>query len=73
MPHSLDDSSLADRRYVTMIARLTLDQAGQVVQGELLDTTDTLRRHFIGVAGLREALEAWLQQQAQPKINATPS
>jgi hypothetical protein len=43
MPHPADDITRADRHYVTLILRLTLDRTGQLLQGELVDTTDTLR------------------------------
>ena len=66
MPHPADDISLADRHYVTLILRLTLDQTGHLLQGELVDMTDTLQKRFLGLTGLNQAVEAWLKQQEQP-------
>lgn len=68
MPHPVDNTSQADRHYanVTLILRLTLDQAGHLLQGELVDTTDTLQKRFLGLTGLNQAVEAWLRQQEQP-------
>jgi hypothetical protein len=63
MPHTPDDITLADRYYVTLIVRLTLGRRGQLIQGELVDTTDTVQQRFIGTSGLRQAMENWLQQQ----------
>ena len=63
MPHPADNTSLADRHYVTLIVRLTLGRRGQLIQGELVDTTDTVQQRFIGTSGLRQAMEVWLQQQ----------
>ena len=54
------DETLADHRYVTLILRLTLDQGGQLIHGELVDTTDTLLGRFIGAAGLNNAVRDWL-------------
>jgi hypothetical protein len=66
MPHQADDITLADRHYVTLILRLTLNRTGQLLQGELVDTTDTLQKRFLGLTGLNQAVEAWLRQQEQP-------
>lgn len=65
MPHPADDSTLANRHYVTLILRLALDQTGRLLQGELVDTTDTSQKRFLGLTGLNQAMEAWLQQQEQ--------
>ena len=54
------DETLADHRYVTLILRLTLDQGGQLIHGEMVDTTDTLLGRFIGEAGLNNAMRDWL-------------
>jgi len=63
MRHSPENSTLADRHYVTLILRLTLDRAGQLIQGELAVTTDSRQEHFIGTVGLHQAVDAWLRQQ----------
>ena len=63
MPHTPENTTLADRHYITLILRLTLDRAGRLIQGDLADTADARQEHFIGAAGLHQAVEAWLQQQ----------
>jgi hypothetical protein len=63
MPKAVDNSTLLDRHYVTLILRLTLDRAGDLIQGDLVDTTNDLPKHFIGATGLHKAVEAWLRQQ----------
>lgn len=60
-----DDITLTSRHYVTLILRLTLDQTGRLLQGELVDTTESLRTRFIGTTGLHQAVERWLAQQEQ--------
>lgn len=65
MPQAADNSTLLDRHYVTLILRLTLNQAGDLIQGSLTDTATGLPEHFIGRAGLYQAVEAWLQQHSR--------
>ena len=64
-----DDTTLVDRHYVTLILRLTLDRGGHLIQGELVDTTNTLQKRFAGAAGLSQAVESWLRHQEQPKAD----
>ena len=63
MPQAADNSTLSDRHYITLILRLTLDQAGDLIQGHLVDTTNALPEHFFGTTGLHQAVETWLQRQ----------
>ena len=72
MPHLADDTTLADRYYVTLILRLTLDRSGRLIQGELVDTTDTLQKRFLGASGLNQAVAAWLEQQEQAEAQTEP-
>jgi hypothetical protein len=60
--HPADDNTLADRHYVTLILRLTLDRRGRLIQGELVDTTDSRPARFIGVVGLNQAVQDWLER-----------
>jgi len=60
MPPAAVDEVLANNRYVTLILRLMLDHGGQLIQGELVDTTDTVLGRFVGVAGLNQAVQDWL-------------
>lgn len=65
MPATADNSTLADRHYITLILRLTLDRNGHLIQGDLADTTASRQEHFIGTTGLHQAVEAWLRGQQQ--------
>jgi len=60
MPPAAVDEVLANKRYVTLILRLMLNHDGQLIQGELVDTTDTVLGRFVGVAGLNQAVQDWL-------------
>lgn len=63
MSQRMDDRSLLERHYITLVLRLTLDQAGHLLQGSLADTTHMSPAFFIGSAGLHQAVDAWLRQQ----------
>ncbi len=71
----LDEGVLADRHYVTLILRLTLDRNGRLIQGELLNTADTQEEQFIGLSGLNRAVHAWLQriEQDEDESSAAPN
>jgi hypothetical protein len=69
MPHPADNITLANRRYVTLILRLTLDQRGRLIGGELVDMTNSGPEHFIRIAGLRQAVTRWLRKQRQAMRN----
>jgi hypothetical protein len=71
MPEPADTTSLTDRHYVTLILRLTLDQMGRLMGGELVDTTHTLQKRFVGVAGMNRAVESWLHQQEHPAADVS--
>jgi hypothetical protein len=72
MPNTADNTTLVHRHYVTLILRLTLDRAGQLIQGELASTTDSRQEHFTGSVGLHQAVEAWLAQHQQPEEDQEP-
>ena len=72
MPQAADNSTLSDRHYITLILRLTLDRGGRLIQGELVDTTDSLPEPFIGASGLHQTVEAWLRQQEQATGKTKP-
>ena len=63
MLQAADNNTLSDRHYITLILRLTLNRAGDLVQGDLVDTTNELPKHFIGATGLHKVVEAWLWKQ----------
>jgi hypothetical protein len=60
-----NDPILEDRHYVTLIVRLALDRSGRVIQGELVDATDSFQKRFTGASGLNQAVATWLRQQEQ--------
>jgi hypothetical protein len=64
MPHAADGVTPADRHDVTLSLSLALDRTGQLLQGELVDTMDTLQKRSTSAAGLYQAMEAWLRQPA---------
>ena len=72
MPHTPENPTLANRHYVTLILRLTLDQAGRLIQGDLADTAGSCQEHFFGSAGLHQAVESWLRRQQQTEGNQEP-
>jgi hypothetical protein len=63
MPQVTDNSTLSDRHYITLILRLTLDQTGTLIRGDLVDTISAHPEHFIGATGLHQAVETWLRRQ----------
>ena len=65
MSHLANYDDLKNRTYLSLIVRLTLDQSGRLIQGELLNTTDTLRQRFTTLSELNKAVAAWLRQQEQ--------
>jgi hypothetical protein len=65
-----NDPILEDRNYITLILRLALDRSGRLIQGELVDTTDTVQKRFTDALGLNQAVATWLRQQEQ--VEAAP-
>ena len=71
MPEPADTTSMTDRHYVTLILRLTLDQMGRLLQGELMDTKTPFPKRFLGVTGLYQVVETWLHQQEHPAADVS--
>jgi hypothetical protein len=65
MINRFDENTLVERHYVSLIVRLLVDHHGQVINGELVDATNTFRKHFIDEQGLTAAVHTWLTQQEQ--------
>lgn len=57
------ENVLEQRHYVTLILRLSLDQHGRLIQGEMVDTANELQERFMGRAGLTRAVQSWLTRQ----------
>lgn len=65
MSYPSDESSLKNRRYVTLILRLGIDQDAEQFDGELVDTIGSHSRRFKNREGLNKAVEAWFKETAQ--------
>lgn len=65
MPDPVNENALENRYYISLVLRLTLDQRGRLIQGELVDMTNTPWQRFTNLADLNQAVEAWLRQQVQ--------
>ena len=65
MPQSPAENHLADRRYVSVVLRLVLDQHGEMIHGEVVGDTNTRPARFRGWRGLTRALQAWLTRPEQ--------
>jgi hypothetical protein len=65
LPTPLADD-FGDNRYVTLIARLLLDERGVLLQGELADVEGTPIVRFSGEDGLLEAVRSCLAEVREP-------
>ena len=65
MPQSPAENHLVDRRYVSVVLRLVLDEHGQMIHGEVVGDADTRPARFSGWRGLTRAMQAWLTRHAQ--------
>jgi hypothetical protein len=66
------ENHLADRRYVSVILRLVLDQHGQMLHGEVVGTANARPARFSGWPGLTRAVQAWLTRHAQDDAADVP-
>jgi hypothetical protein len=69
-PQSPAENHLADRRYVSVVLRLVLDQHGQLIHGELVGAANTRPARFSGWRGLTRALKVWLTRQGEDAADA---
>jgi hypothetical protein len=58
-----EGTTLAEKRYATLILRLVLDKQGRLLYGELVDVEDGHPAHFSGWRGLINAVRVWLTRQ----------
>jgi len=65
LPQSPAENHLADRRYVSVVLRLVLDQHGQMIHGEVVGDATTRPTRFSGWRGLTRAVQAWLTRHEQ--------
>jgi hypothetical protein len=63
LPQSPAENHLADRRYVSVVLRLVLDEHGQMIHGELVGDVNTRPARFSGWRGLTRALQAWIRHE----------
>ena len=73
MPEPPAENHLADRRYVSVVLRLVLDEHGLLIHGEVVGDATTRPARFSGWPGLTRALQAWLAGQEQPDTNTPPT
>lgn len=60
-----NEDDLKNRYYLSLILRLTMDQWGRLIRGELVDMTNTPQQRFTTLSGLNDAVAVWLKQQEQ--------
>ncbi|MBK9942295.1 MAG: hypothetical protein IPP13_11830 [Kouleothrix sp.] len=65
MPQPPGENHLADRRYVSLVLRLVLDQHGQMIHGEVVGDANARPTRFSGWRGLTRAVQIWLAHQEQ--------
>jgi hypothetical protein len=63
MALSHDDDQISGSRQIVLILRLVLDRQHQLRHGELLDAGAHLEGRFVGLAGLKDVLDRWLERQ----------
>ena len=63
VPTLPDEDKLADKRYATLILRLTLDRRGHLLYGELVDANNGSQKRFIEWRGLIRMLRVWFTNQ----------
>jgi len=72
LPQSPAENHLTNRRYVSVVLRLVLDQHGRMIHGELVGDANTRPTRFSGWRGLTRALQAWLTRHGQDSAADTP-
>jgi hypothetical protein len=68
-----ESERLADTHLVTFVVRLTLDDQGQVMNGELTDTESTAPQRFLGKKGLIRTLLASLEMRRTVERTESPA
>jgi hypothetical protein len=53
---------LDEKRYITAILRLLLNESGELVHGELADVEGRPNKRFVGWEGLMAAVRAWARE-----------
>ena len=60
---SLNGNHLADKRYITVVLRMVVDERGRLLHGELIDVEGVQQQRFKGWRGLVEAVRSWLSSE----------
>ena len=68
MPMPLNGNHLADKRYITVVLRLVVDEHGRVTHGQLIEVSNGHKQRFKGWRGLVWAVRGWLTGQGQVKF-----
>jgi len=63
LPTTSDVDKLAERRYVTVILRLLIDQQQRLICGEVVDTEGQAQGQFIGWRELIRMVREYLANQ----------
>jgi hypothetical protein len=66
------ENHLADRRYVSVVLRLVLNQHGQMIYGEVVGDATTRPARFRGWRGLTRAVQVWLAREHDGIDDAPP-
>lgn len=70
---SLNGNHLADKRYITVVLRMVVDERGRLLHGELIDVEGVQQQRFKGWRGLAQAMRIWLTGQGQDTMTDDPS
>lgn len=65
MPTPPNGNHLTDKRYITIVLRLAVDEHGRVTHGQLVDVANGRKQRFVGWRGLVQVVRGWLGGQEQ--------
>jgi hypothetical protein len=65
VPTPPNENHLADRRYITVVLRLMVDERGRVTHGQLVEVANGRKQRFVGWRGLVRVVRSWLTSQGQ--------
>ena len=69
MPNQAGVQQLSDKRYVTLVLRLLVDQTGEIRQGVVVDVYEKPVCQFHQAAELPALIIDWLVKQADSSMN----
>jgi hypothetical protein len=59
---SADSDELSSTRHVVVVLRLVVGADGRIKRGEILDPTQRPPERFVGLAGLGDVLQRWVDE-----------